>query len=124
MDRDIFTLNTGLRGYPEYKREWNPYIDQFLDFRPEWDNGHDDFAVAGYARLPGRPRMSVVGHIPRELSRHIWFALDLGARVTGKIKSDQYRPSPLLQGGLEIPVTVIVECTRNFGEGQESRTYE
>ena len=110
MDRDItFTFDTGLRRSHEYKREWNPYIDQFLDFRKDWDNELNDFAVVGYARLPERTRMSVVGHILYELSRHIWFALDLGARLRGKVKSDQYRPSPLLQGGLEIHVTVIVE---------------
>ena len=47
--------------------------------------------------------MCVIGHMPRELSRHIWFALDLGARVIGNVISEQFRPSPLLQCGLEIP---------------------
>ena len=45
----------------------------------------------------------------RELSRHIWFVLDLGVRVIGKVISEQFRPTPLLQGGLEIPVEIKVE---------------
>ena len=50
-----------------------------------------------------------MGHIPREFSRHIWFALNMGATVTGKVISERYRPSPLLQGGLEIPIEISVE---------------
>ena len=59
--------------------------------------------------LRGTLDVTIVGHIPRELSSYIWFALQLGAEITGKVKSDRHRPSPLLQGGLEIPVTVTVE---------------
>ena len=59
--------------------------------------------------LPGTLDLTIVGHIPRELSRYIWFALQLGAGITGKVKSDRHRPSPLLQGGLKIPVIVTVE---------------
>ena len=47
--------------------------------------------------------------MPRELSRHIWFALELGARVIGKVISEQFRPSPLLHGGLEIPIEIKFE---------------
>ena len=104
-----FTFDTGLRGYHEYKIQWNPYINQPVGFDQEIGNIHDDFAVAGSVLLPGTQHLTIVGHIPRELSRYIWFALELGAEITGKVKSDRHRPSPLLQGGLEIPVTVTVE---------------
>ena len=33
----------------------------------------------------------------------------MGATVTGKVISERYRPSPLLQGGLEIPIEISVE---------------
>ena len=108
MDHNIITFQTGLRGYHEYKKIW-PYIRQFEEFRQEQENIHDNFAVAWYATLPGIARMCVVGHMPRELSRHIWFALDLGSRVIGKVISEQFRPSPLLQGGLEIPGEITFE---------------
>ena len=80
-----------------------------MQFRQEQENIHDNFAVTGYATLPGIARMCAVGHMPRELSRHNWFARDLGVRVIGKVISEQFRPSPLLQGGLEIPVEIKVE---------------
>ena len=47
--------------------------------------------------------------MPREINRYIWFALHFDAEITGRVKSDRYRPSPLLQGGLEIPTTVTVK---------------
>ena len=109
MDHNIITFQTRLRGYHEYQIIWRPYIRQFVEFRQEQENIHDNFAVTGYATLPGIARTCVVGHMPRELSRHIWFALDLGARVIGKVIFEQFRLSPLLQGGLEIPVEIKVE---------------
>ena len=58
------TFQTGLRGYHVYKQIWRPYVPQLLEFSQERDNVHDEFAVAGYARLPGIQRICVVGHIP------------------------------------------------------------
>ena len=80
-----------------------------MNTEQEHENIHDEHAITGYTRLPGTARTTVVGHIPRELSRYIWFAIELGAVVTGKVKSARYRLSPLLQGGLEIPVFIKVE---------------
>ena len=68
---DSFTFYTGLWGYHVYKREWNPYVNQPLKFRQERGNQHDNFAVAGSTRLPGRSVPTTVGHIPREISRYI-----------------------------------------------------
>ena len=81
MDHNIITFQTGLRGYHECKKTWRPYIRQLVEFRQEQENIHVNFAVAGYATLPGIARMCGVGHVPRELNRHIWFAVDLGARA-------------------------------------------
>ena len=64
---------------------------------------HDRFAISGSAKIPGKIGCVVVGHIPRELSRYVWCALDSGAIISGKVISDKYKPSPLFQGGLEIP---------------------
>ena len=38
-----------------------------------------------------------------DLSRYIWYALQRGADKRGEVKSIRYKPSPLVQGGLEIP---------------------
>ena len=109
MAPNNFIFDTGLRGYHVYRDQWKPYISQPINFDQENDNIHDNFAVAGSGLLPRAQNVTIVGHIPRELSRYIWFALELGAKVTGTVKSDRHRPSPLLQGGLEIPVTVKVK---------------
>ena len=36
---------------------------------------HNKFAVCGKALLPGKIAPVVVGHVTKELSRHIWFAI-------------------------------------------------
>jgi len=51
---------------------------------------------------------TTVGHILLELSRYVWFSLKRGANVMGQVKSLKYKQSPLIQGGLEIPVEITV----------------
>ena len=101
-------FNTGLRGYHVYCINWKPYLKQQLAFKPEKDNKCDRFAVAGQTRLPETLFPSTVGHIPIELSRYIWYALKRGAIARGEVTSIRQKPSPLIQGGLEIPVEVTV----------------
>ena len=43
---------------------------------------HNKFAVCGKALLPGKIAPVVVGHVTKELSRHIWFAIQKGAKVS------------------------------------------
>ena len=74
--------------------------------KQEKDNKHDRFAVAGKTILPGTLFPSTVGHDP---SRYIWYALQRGAVIRGEVKSIRYKPSPLFQGGLEIPSEVTVK---------------
>ena len=47
--------------------------------------------------------------MPRELSRYFYYAMQSGARFTARVYSARHRPSPLLQGGLEILLVVDVE---------------
>ena len=48
-------------------------------------------------------------HLPREISRATSFFLLRGGMVHLKVSDENYRRSPLIQGGLEIPVEVICE---------------
>ena len=59
--------------------------------------------------MPGTLFPSIMGHIPIELSRYIWHALERGADIRAEVKSAKYKPSPLVQGGLEIPIEVTVK---------------
>ena len=58
--------------------------------------------------LVGKIGHAEVGHIPRELSRYMWYALDGGTIISRKVISDKYKPPPLSQGRLEIPIKVFV----------------
>ena len=68
------TFDMGLRGFHVYRDEWKPYLHQPLKFRVERNNAYDDFAVAGFTKLPGVFLPSIVGHVLRELSRYVWVA--------------------------------------------------
>ena len=98
----------GLRGYHVYQKIWKPFIGQVITFEQEEKNSHDRFAISGSAKIPGKIGRVVVGHIPRELSRYMWYALDSGVIIPGKVISDKHKPSPLFQGGLEIPIKAFV----------------
>ena len=50
----------------------------------------------------------IIGHLPRELSRYLYFIIFHGARIVCKVVNTHHRRSPLVQAGLEIPVEVIV----------------
>ena len=54
-------------------------------------------------------QIKTVGHIPREISRHVYFFLkDENGHIDGTVKSIDYRPSPIPAGGLEIPLTLQI----------------
>ena len=70
---------------------------------------HDRYAIAATKRLPGRLSDSVVEHLPREISRYTRFLISRGGKVKVTVADSKFRRSPLIQGGLEIPVTVCIE---------------
>ena len=81
--------------------------------RHEQDNTHDRYAIACLKKLPGNLHETVVGHFPKEISRFTYHILLHGARLSAKVVDTQHRRSPLVQGGLEIPieVTLAMECS-------------
>ena len=112
----LSTFFTGLRGFHVYRSCWKPYVKQKIEFRKEKNNQYDKYAVAGYTELPGKMALCVVGHMPREISRYTWFAIEGGANITAQVVSTNAKRSPLTQGGLEIEikVTVIWEHKKNL----------
>ena len=67
------------------------------------NNPLDDFAT----RIMNNSDQPV-GYLPMELSQITKFFIDSGAKVEAELSSTNYRRSPLIQGGLEIPCDVIV----------------
>ena len=92
----------GLRGYHEYCHEWTPVQNEVLCVQQERRNPHDYYAIAAIKQ------QQVVGHLPKEISRFTWFIINRGAAVSVKVVDINYRRSPLVQGGLEIPIEVCV----------------
>ena len=53
--------------------------------------------------------VKIVGHLPIDISRPTMYLLDRGAVFTvEELTSTNYRRSPFIQGGLEIPAKVTV----------------
>ena len=71
----------------------------------EYSKRVDPFCCAIKTLFNSSRKLETVGHIPREVSRHVYFFIkEEGGRVDGSVLSTSYRPSPIPSGGLEIPL--------------------
>ena len=75
----------------------------------ERNNIYDRYAIAANKGLRGCLADAIIGHLPGEISRATRFFLLRGGMVHLKVTAENYRRSPLIKGGLEIPVEVICE---------------
>ena len=64
--------------------------------------------------MKGRIELIIAGHVPRELSQHIWFSIVAGAKFEAEVHKEKPMASPLVQGGLDILIKVSV--TRDHPE--------
>ena len=104
-----FMFLCGLRGYHEYRSIWTPTLHEVLKAKQESGNTYDRFAIACTKKLPSRVTESVVGHLPKEMSRYTYYIILLSAKVTAMVMDIHHGRLPLVQGGLEIPIQVTVE---------------
>ena len=73
----------------------------------------DPYACAIRAREEYFKGWKTVGHIPREISRHVYFFMKSeGGSVNGRVISTKYRTSPTPVGGLEIPLLLTFSCSK------------
>ena len=72
---------------------------------------YDPNAMTGKIMLPGTLVASIVGHIPKEVSRYTRYIVEHGASVDVFVLATHHRPSPLIHGGLEIPIKLVVKLT-------------
>ena len=115
-----FEIKCASRGFHETRRFWRPQLHQVLDVQMEAGNVFDPYAMALKMRIPGQiEQISVVGHIPREISRFCHFFVLRGGELRGKVRDTNFRRSPLPQGGLEIPITLLV-----FKRGTTNEQYQ
>ena len=105
-----YSFLCGIRGFRVYKEVWRLILRDRLNPSHERKNLHDRYAaIAAYKRLPGRLADSIIGHLPREISRPTRFFLLREGFVFGEVINTTHKRSPLVQRGLEIPVKVVIE---------------
>lgn len=92
----------GVRGFHVYHVNWKPVIGEALSFFQEPDNIYDCCAVAVKKDIHDE----VIGHVPIEISRHIFYAIQYGCVFKATVSDDRHHRSPITQGGLEIKVAV------------------
>ena len=80
-----------------------------LNCSHEKKNLHDHYAIGAYKCLPGRLADSIIGHLPRGISRATRSFLLRGGVAFAEVINTMHRRSPLVQGGLAIPVKVVIE---------------
>ena len=56
----------------------------------EPENRYDCYAVAVKSKLPGFLTDIIVGHVPIELSRYLFYAQEHGCAFTVRVKSSHY----------------------------------
>ena len=85
-----------IRGYHVYKDEWTPDVGDGFDGRIDKDNRFDRYAVAVIVSD------NVVGHVPREISKIVYYFLKNGGEVKGVVTGKRHR-SAVHMKGLEVP---------------------
>lgn len=77
------------------EKNWSPEKEEKVNCLHEENNAFDYFSIKT-CQEDG----TIVGHLPRGLSRTLKFILDRGARILAALTSTHYRKSPLVQGGI------------------------
>ena len=112
-----YSFLCGIRGFHVCKEVWKPILGEHLNLSHERKNLHDRYAIVAYKRLPGRLADSIIGHLPREISRPTRFFLLRGEVAVAEVINTTHRRSPLVRGGIEIPVKVVVEIKATAKNG-------
>ena len=111
-----FQVTIASRGYNVYKETtWsNAKVNEKIKI--EIETNQSSIAIYPYAcAVKGKEKYfdgwKTVGHVPRDISRYIYFFIRKeNGKTTGSVKSLNYKPSPIPSGGLEIPLQLTFSC--------------
>ena len=84
---------------------WKPHIGQKIFLKRVHNNNYNKLAAAK-TLLKGRIGAVTVGHIPRELSLHAWYAIQKRTKFQATVDDSKAKLLYLIQGRLEIPIKV------------------
>ena len=104
----IYCKESVVRGHHVYKHVWTPAIGEVLPTKKERGNVSDPRAVA-ITKPDGHG--TVVGHVPRELSRVAWHFITHGGSISCEITGQRQRDANPRLG-------LVVPCLYKF-EGKE-----
>ena len=93
----LFEFTAAVRDCHYYQRFWKPQRNQKRSCAYKENNPFDLFAMKICKDT------NIVGHLPIEISKASKYVMARGASFTVLLTSTNYRQSPLIQGGLEIP---------------------
>ena len=74
----------------------------------DFNNDLERFAITGKTLLPGKLAPCIVGHVPHELPKYIWHALQYSAIITAEVNDECLKRLPLVQGGLETLIEMSI----------------
>ena len=102
-----YTTLVGSRGWHVYQKStWKrPKKDELLSLRKETDAvalKFDPYSIAFTRKTIVYLTPVVVGHVPLEISRFVYFFLERGGSVEAKVYRTKCEVSPIPKGGLEI----------------------
>ena len=91
-----FSIEIGSRGYHVYQNtSWtNVVLHQAVNVKIENNavsKAYDPYCCKITIRRPDKIGSVTVGHIPRELSRYVFYYLHEGGSVTGTVSNVHYR---------------------------------
>ena len=107
----LMETNVASRGWHVYgKTVWkNPCKGQKVVAKKEKNKEAldiDPYAIAWTLKKKNKLIPDVVGHVPREISRFVWFFITHGGKIEAHVLSVKPKSSPIPSGGLEIILRV------------------
>ena len=107
----ILSCKVASRGWHFYgKNTWKrPRKDDIIFAEKERNHTaleHDVYSIAWKKKTKSKLTADVVGHVPKEISRAVFFFISRGGKVVGKVFDERCYPSPIPKGGLEILLMV------------------
>ena len=111
-----FQATIASRGYHVYKETtWsNAKVNEKVKIEIETNQSSiaiNPYAYAVKSKEKYFDGWKTVGHVPREISRYIYFFIKKeNGKITGNVKSLNYKPLPIPSGGLEILLQLTFSC--------------